>query len=175
MTRSNKKKKSWLKPPPSIPPAQQTSSLLSIESLLKQEQSLMTARGKASAKKHGINLVSGSKISGDGNCAFKSALSNVNERACFEEKFPFSHAYYRRLWVTDMKSRTLGDETWQVYSSDGWEAGWQEMMESGVYERGIFGDLMLFGIACGLRKRILIFNTNLDSPHDPIYVVEPNK
>ena len=47
------------------------------------------------------------------------------------------------------------------------------MLEPGTYERGIFGDLILAGIACGLRKLILIFNTNPDTPHDPIYVVNP--
>ena len=48
------------------------------------------------------------------------------------------------------------------------------MLEPGAYERGIFGDLMLPGIACGIRKVILIFNTNTDTPHDPIYVVNPS-
>ena len=47
------------------------------------------------------------------------------------------------------------------------------MLVPGAYERGIFGDLMLPGIACAIRKFILIFNTNLDTPHDPIYVVDP--
>ena len=48
-------------------------------------------------------------------------------------------------------------------------------MESGAYERGVFGDLMLLAIACGTKKFILIFNTHLDSPHDPIYVCDPRK
>ena len=45
------------------------------------------------------------------------------------------------------------------------------MLEPEIYERGIFGDLILPGIACGVRKYLLIFNTNLNSP--PIYVVDP--
>ena len=49
------------------------------------------------------------------------------------------------------------------------------MMNSGVYERGLFGDLMLFAVACGVRKTFLIINTNLDSPHDPIYICDPRK
>ena len=77
--------------------------------------------------------------------------------------------------MTDMKNRTLHDKTWNIYSKSDWEAGWTEMMESGVYERGLFGDLMLLGIACGIRKIILIFNTSLESPHDPIYVCDPRK
>ena len=46
-------------------------------------------------------------------------------------------------------------------------------MESGVYERGFFGDMMLAGIACGVKKRILIFNTHKNTIHDPVSVVDP--
>ena len=49
------------------------------------------------------------------------------------------------------------------------------MMIPGTYERGIFGDLMLPGIACGIRKFLLIFNTDPGSPHDPIFVVDPRQ
>ena len=135
----------------------------------------MLDRAVKSARKQGINLSPGKLNDGNGNCAFEAALFNVNCRGCFDDKFPFSTDYYRRLWVVDMKNKTLHDKTWQICSDSEWEAGWEEMMESGVYERGLFGDLMLFGISCGLRKRLLIFNTNLDSPHDPIYVCDPLK
>ena len=47
------------------------------------------------------------------------------------------------------------------------------MLVPGIYERGIFGDLMLPGFACGTKKILLIFNTHPDSPHDPIYVINP--
>ena len=49
------------------------------------------------------------------------------------------------------------------------------MQEPGAYERGIYGDLMLPGIACGVRKTLLIFNTHPDTPHDPIYIVDPSE
>ena len=77
--------------------------------------------------------------------------------------------------MTDMKNRTRDDGTWNIYSDTEWEEGWNAMMESGIYERGIFGDLTQFGIACGSRKVLLIFNTSLDSPHDPVYVCDPRK
>ena len=54
--------------------------------------------------------------------------------------------------------------------------GFNEIMESGVYERSFFGDMMIVGIACGVEKRILIFNTNENinkTGHDPISVVDP--
>ena len=50
------------------------------------------------------------------------------------------------------------------------------MMESGVYAEPFFGDMMMAGIACGVRKKILIFNTNeniVSTGHDPIAVVNP--
>ena len=80
--------------------------------------------------------------------------------------------YYRKIWVTDMANRTV-DGPWNILSPQQWMEGWKEMLTPGAYERGIFGDLMLPGIACGVRKYLLIFNTNIESPHDPIYVVDP--
>ena len=132
-------------------------------------------RAVSSAKKHGLELSPGSPNLADGNCAFESVVININERTCFAEKLPFSADYYRRIWVTDFKNKTVDDPTWNVYSRKDWENGWAEMMQSGVYERGLFGDLMLFAIACGVKKNLLIFNTSLDSPHDPIYVCDPQK
>ena len=67
--------------------------------------------------KHGIALDSGSFTPADGNCAFSAALVNVNERSCFKEKFHLTPQYYRRIWITDMKNRTLGDPTWQIYAN----------------------------------------------------------
>ena len=78
------------------------------------------------------------------------------------------------MWATDMANRTV-DTDWNILSRQEWLAGWQEMLVPGTYERGIFGDLMLPGIACGIQKILLIFNTNPESPHDPIYVVDPRQ
>ena len=77
--------------------------------------------------------------------------------------------------MNDMINRTLHDKTWNIYSEKDWENGWVEMMESGVYERGIFGYLMLLVISCGIIKFILIFNTSFDTPHESIYVFDPRK
>ena len=41
--------------------------------------------------------------------------------------------------------------------------------------RGIYGDLMIPGIACGIMKFLLIFNTNTGSPPDTSYVVDPKQ
>ena len=169
MPRSNRKKKSQLKPPTKHPPTQESTSFLDREELLIAERAI------ANAKKHGIKLIHGTSNLADGNCAIESAILNVNDRDCFPDQMTFSVDYYRRIWMTDMKNRTLHDRTWNIYSIQEWEEGWTDMMQSGVYERGIFGDLMLFAIACGIRKVILIFNTSLDSPHDPVYICDPRK
>ena len=72
-----------------------------------------------------------------------------------------------------MANRTLFTD-YNIYTNEEWLEGWKQMLVPGAYERGIFGDLMLPGIACGIRKLILIINTNADTPHDPIYVVDPS-
>ena len=132
---------------------------------------LMLSRAVASSKRHGINLTPGKMNPGLGNCAFEAVLYNINERACFEEKYESSADYYRRIWMTDMANRSRKD--YNIYTDQQWQEGWAQMLVPGIYERGIFGDLMLPGIACGIRKILLIFNTNLNTPHDPIYVVSP--
>ena len=170
-----------MKPPLKDPPFSQmslssvTESSFSVIGLLNSEQNIMIKRAIQSADKHGISLVPGRKNSGGGNCAFDSAIFNVNDRECFTNKFPMPSGHYRKIWVTDMKNRTLNDTTWKICPDREWEQGWNELLESGVYERGLFGDLMLLGIACGLKKFLLIFNTSLDTPHDPIYVCDPRK
>ena len=177
MPRSNKKR-SPFKIPAEQPPAHLSSvgpSTSSLDSITKNEIQVMISRAVSSARKHGINLMQGTPNAADGNCALESAIFNVRDRDCFPDKLPLSVDYYRILWMTDMRNRTVDDKTWNIYSHHEWEAGWNELMESGVYERGLFGDLMLFAIACGLRKVILIFNTNLCSPHDPIYICDPRK
>ena len=169
MPRSNKKKKSW-KPSHQILPFQSSQDV--ITSLLNQEKTLMISRTIVSGKKHGINLKHGTSNPGTGDCAFESAIFNINDRSCYPLKFPLSVDYYRKIWVTDMSNRTV-DGPWNIYSPKQWMEGWKQMLTPETYERGIFGDLMLPGIACGVRTFLLIFNTNLESPHDPIYVVDP--
>ena len=134
----------------------------------------MISRAIQSARKHGINLKHGSPNPGVGDCAFEAVIQNNNDRQCFRQKFPLTIGWYRRIWVTDMSNRTV-DSSWNTIGQQQWLEGWQEMLIPGTYERGIFGDLMLPGIACGVKKILLIFNTNLDAPHDPIYVVDPRQ
>ena len=180
MTRSNKKK-APLKPPPKdhtlYPgvPSSSTSQSSVQPCFSPKKESQIVRRAILSARKHGIDLIRGTPNPATGNCAIESAIFNLNDRSCFHDRLRFSIDYYRRIWMTDMKNRTINNETWNIYTNSEWENGWNEMMKSGVYERGIFGDLMIFAIACGMKKILLIFNTSLESPHDPIYVCDPRK
>ena len=174
MPRSNKKKKP-LKPPPKHPTTQPfLPPHKTILDLMADERKKMISRAIRSATYHGINLIAGTPNPGTGDCAFESVINNINDRTCFSEKLPLSSNYYRRMWVTDMANRTV-DTDWNIYSRQDWLSGWQEMLVPGTYEQGIFGDHMLMGIACVIQKILLIFNTNPDSPHDPIYVVDPRQ
>ena len=134
----------------------------------------MISRAVLSGKMHGITMTPGTANPGTGDCAFESVIFNNNERSCFEENFLLPINQYRRIWATDMANRTI-DTEWNIYSKKQWHEGWQQMQIPGTYERGIFGDLMIPGIACGARKILLIFNTNFESSHDPLYAVDPRK
>ena len=172
MPRSNKKK-AFLKPPTKHPTGQSTSkSTDEISSLLSEERNKMISRAISSARKHGIDLVPGRPNPGLGDCAFEAIIQNNNDRSCFQEKFLLPVNHYRCIWTTDMANRTI-DGPLNTYSRKEWLEGWKQMQIPGTYERGIFGDLMLPGIACGIKKILLIFNTNENSPHDPIYIVNP--
>ena len=115
----------------------------------------------------------GSPNPAQGDCAFEAVIQNNNDRSCFPTKYPMHINYYRNIWTTDMANRTV-NSPWNTVGSQAWYKGWAEMATPGVYERGIFGDLILPGIACGVKKVLLIFNTSLESPHDPIYVINPS-
>ena len=89
-----------------------------------------------------------------------------------------SHEYYRRIWNIDLMNKILDKKIpWNPgMTRQEIIEGFNEIMESGVYERSFFGDMMIVGIACGVEKRILIFNTNENinkTGHDPISVVDP--
>ena len=140
-----------------------------------QNSSGLVQRAIASAQKHNIKLTPGKQNSGGGDCSYLSVIYNINERECFSNKFPLSAEYYRRVWNIDLMNKILDNRIpWNPgLTRQEIQAGFQEIMESGVYERSFFGDMMMVGIACGVRKRILIFNTHTNTTHDPISVVDP--
>ena len=136
------------------------------------------ARAIESAKKHGIKIIPGKKNNAAGNCSYESVINNINLRSCFKEKLRMTPDFYRRIWTIDMMNKTL-DKTssWNPgLSRSQIMNGFQEMMESGVYEVEFFGDMIMPGIACGIKKRILIFHTNEGierTGHDPVSVTDP--
>ena len=131
-----------------------------------------------SAKKHNINVKPGTKNPGRGNCSYESVILNINERNCFRNKFNMSLGHYRVVWNTDMMNKILDKRVpWNPgLTREEIVEGFQELMISGVYERDFFGDMIMAGIACGVKKIILIFHTNEDiskTGHDPISVIDP--
>ena len=135
---------------------------------------MMIRRAVSSAAKHGILLEHGRRNPAVGDCAFESVIFNNNDRDCFTEKLNFSTDYYRRLWVNDLQAKCLDDQTWNLgYTIAELKTGFEDMKNPGVYERGLFGDLLLPAISVGIHKQILIFNTHENSPHDPISVISP--
>ena len=140
--------------------------------------SKVTQMGINSASKHNIRLEPGRRNPADGNCSYESVIFNINDRECFDTTLPMSPDFYRRVWTIDLMNKILDNKIpWNPgMTRQEIHAGFQEIMESGVYERSYFGDMMMAGIACGVKKRILIFNTNeniKDTGHDPIAVVDP--
>ena len=130
-------------------------------------------RGIANARKHNIHLKPGIENNGGGNCSYEAVILNINNRNCFQSKLLMTLGHYRVVWTTDIMNKTLdGRIEWNPgLSRSEIVQGFGELMESGVYEREFFGDMMMASIACGVRKIILIFHTNEDiskTGHDPI-------
>ena len=145
--------------------------------IIKQNRKIFK-NGIASARKHRINLECGRGNHGGGNCSYESVIFNINDRKCFQNKFHMSLQHYRIVWNKDLMNKILDQRTpWNPgLSRKDIIQGFQELMVSGVYEREFFGDMMMAGIACGVRKIILIFHTNEDisnTGHDPIAVIDP--
>ena len=67
------------------------------DNLLQAKQRSMIEKAISSAKKHGIDLSPGRLNEARGNCAFESAIFNVNDRKCFKDKYFLSPNYYRRI------------------------------------------------------------------------------
>ena len=128
-----------------------------------------------SAKKHKIKLKAGRKDRGYGNCVFEAAINNINDRSCFRNKLSQTPNWYRHLWMDQMMERIILEICpWNLgYTDHQLREGFEKLKITGVYEIDFFGDMMLGGIACGIKKRILIFNTSDNLLHDPISVVDP--
>ena len=130
-----------------------------------------------SANKHKIKIEPGRKDRGYGNCVFEAVINNINDRDCFDEKLFQTPNWYRWSWMNQMMERLItGICPWNPgYSLQQIREGFAKIKESGVYEIDFFGDMMIVGIACGIKKRILIFNTNENLVHDPISVIDPTQ
>ena len=118
--------------------------------LMQIEIEKMVARAISSSKYHGINLRHGTPNPAKGDCAFEAVIQNNNDRSCFLTKYTLDINSYRNIWTSDMAKRTM-NSPYNTVGRKEWIDGWKEMANPETYERGIFGDLMLPGISCGIK------------------------
>ena len=97
--------------------------------------SMLITRAIESARKHGINLVHGTQNKGDGNCAFDSVISNINDRICFSGKLDLSSQVYRQIWVTELEmENSKYPRLGAGYTIEEKREHWNHLKQSGVYE-----------------------------------------
>ena len=141
--------------------------------MLSESTWLMVQRAIANAARHGINLCHGRANAATGNCALEAPVYNVNDRKCFNENFDKPITYYRRLWMSEGEKIFFESPFNPGYSDSQWKDGFKKLKQSNIYKVDFFEDLIIPSVACGIKKRILIFNTNIDSPREPVTVINP--
>ena len=72
-----------------------------------RKKNVMFQRAIASAQKHNIKLEAGRENSGGGDCSYLSVIFNINDRGCFQNKFPMSPDVYRIIWNVDLMNKVL--------------------------------------------------------------------
>ena len=116
------------------------------------------------AKNHGISLKPGRNIERDGNCSFASVLENINRRSCFPQKLTNSMSFYRTQWVTELQNQTPNFPILTGgYSEDKQKNLWNELKRPGIWNVEYYGDFLIYAVARGSRKNILIFNTHSEA------------
>ena len=90
----------------------------------------------------------------------------------------------RQIWVTELQDEMnknykhmipYDDHLTPMENQRRIKSAWETLKQDGNYEIEFFGDLLMQAISRGTRKQILIFNTNMGSPNDPIVVVRPEQ
>ena len=137
------------------------------------EESEILQRAIASGRGHGINLVPGRKNPALGNCSFESAVFNVNDRDVFEEKLPMSIDYYRVEWLSIIEDNLFNSEFNPGKTQEQWKEGFRELKKSGNWDLDFFGDMLIPSIVCGLRKTVMLFNTNTRHTKRANYSYQP--
>jgi len=105
-----------------------------------QNKKTIFERAIASANKHKIRLKPGRENAGAGNCSYESVIFNINDRASFSIKFNMTPSFYRRIWNVDLMNKILDEKIpWNPGMSRAEiKEGFEELIESGVYERDFF-------------------------------------
>ena len=143
--------------------------------LFKVGQSKIVQRAIASASRHGITLSHGRPNPAKGDCAFEASIYNNNDRFCFTEQYTMSIDHYRYLWISGGERLFFDSDFNPGFSLQDWKNGFGKLKKSGVYEVDFFGDFVIPSIAVGMKKIILIFNTNTVTPREPVTIVHPSQ
>ena len=128
------------------------------------------------AFRHMINLKGGTENPAEGNCAWESAILNINERPEIEPKVNLDPGEAKIVYLNEMQEYTEGDghELIPDHLKMGAPDKWNKLREDKVWNIDFFGDLVMPAIARGTKKKILIFSTN-ENLSLPVHVVTPEK
>ena len=90
----------------------------------------MVDRAISCAKSHGINVDRGAVNLTAGNCAFETAIHNINARTCFQETFNGEPDHWRKVWMTEVEK--IAYDGFNVgFSRAEWKEGWEILKQSG--------------------------------------------
>ena len=123
------------------------------------------------AEFHGIKLRQGVENRANGDCAIEAIADNINTRPVFNETIDGCPVSNRRKWLTEAEELVFN---FAGISRDVFQSEWNSLKNPRRYECNL-GDFVLPAIAHCVQKDILIFNTSVDGPWDPIFVVEASK
>ena len=141
--------------------------------VLSDAQKIMVRRATNSALWHGINICHGRPNPALGDCVFEAAIFNNNDRSCFTEKFSLPIDQYRKMWISEGENMLFDSDFNPGYTNKEWKAGFSQLKKPGVYEVDFFGDLVIPCIAIGMKRNLLIFNTNPHSLREPVTLIKP--
>ena len=107
------------------------------------------------AFRHMINLKEGTKNSAKGNCAWESAILNINERPEIEPKVNLDPGDAKIVYLNEMQEYTERDrpelipDHLKIMAKD----AWNRLREDKVWNIDFFGDLVMPAIARGTKKK----------------------
>ena len=109
------------------------------------------------AYRHMINLKGGTENPAEGNCAWESAIININERPEIEPKVDLDPGDAKIVYLNEMQEYTEKDRPELIPNHLKSQAkdAWNRLREDKVWNIDFFGDLVMPAIARGTKKKYL--------------------